>query len=464
MKVGAFFVCLVFFLVIVLGAFLYLSLDPNVIKPQLQEHLESITGLQVKIGPVSVHWQGIHPELGLKDVEIIQRKGREPILRAEYARAKIRWRPLLKRQLILKYLDLIKPAITISRNEKGEWNWLPAEESSGIKTSGLESLKDKKWQIAIMHFSASDAALYYADRSETPFFHEQWNHINIRAESLPEKGTEFEIALSETLKLNFRWQRRLLEIHLQDANRLEMQAAIQNPLEDARISGHLKMENYFVRVIKALPDNRRRGFESIVRLEADFSGSGYHPETLKRNFIFKGTFQMDKGILLGLPVSRNILDGLAPIPGFRALTEKSFPEDFEDLYDAEDSPFNSASGKLQMASGKIFLEDLEFRHPYFALQVDGFWDLIQDRFDLKGEDIFIGKFSSFLKYRVPDMDVLEDHPDQLFVPYTFQGNFEKADFRPNLFYIANRLIQMKGEELASRGIQKINEFMEAQQR
>lgn len=122
--------------------FLITKVDPNDLKPQISQKVESLTGRKLDLkGDLS--WR-FYPWVGvtLNEFSLSNRSGFLPenMLEADYVDVQLKLLPLLSKQIEVGKIKLQAPIINLSVNAAGETNWgdLAGAEGGGSKTASPE--------------------------------------------------------------------------------------------------------------------------------------------------------------------------------------------------------------------------------------------------------------------------------------------------------------------------------------
>lgn len=442
-------------LLIAAAAFLVYSLShlrPDLYRLQVQEYLKENFQQDVDLGALSVKWKGIHPTFMADGFAVKNAATHQVLFQAKKARASVRLSGMLLGQFVIERLILEDTHFSFLRQENGDWNW----DFTGRKKSKFSVLSLAGWKIRIESFEAPDASVYYADQSLLPYFHQEWKGLKILLYQLSEGACKVRITpLHDGLI-------KKLELSLISPQQLFLrgdfgsygigEGDVQNPFQDAQFRLKLALQGV---ALKAISLEGRGSFD----IEA--FGEGVHPESMKRTLILKGETQIKEGRLFSRNLPSELLKTISPMPGFSNLTRQPFKGNFAGFSQSGGTPFQNLKADFRLSNGKLFTENLELDSPYYRVRGDGIFYLIENRLELKGDCFFAGEFAAHLISRVHDMEVLANEQKELQVPFSYKG--PAADLKPSadLLYIANRLIQFRGEQLASRGVQKINEFLEA---
>ena len=169
-----------FLAVIAIGGaiFLVIKVDPNDLKPQISQQVESLTGRHLELGG-DLSWR-FYPWAGvtINDFALRNREGFTPenMLQAAQVDVQIKLLPLFNKQLEIGKINLQEPKINLSINAQGETNWddlvdvgsAPTseepEQAAGVMLGGLViqgvdiSQGDINWddQTTGQHYRLSD--------------------------------------------------------------------------------------------------------------------------------------------------------------------------------------------------------------------------------------------------------------------------------------------------------------------
>jgi AsmA protein len=169
-----------FLAVIAIGGaiFLVIKVDPNDLKPQISQQVESLTGRHLELGG-DLSWR-FYPWVGvtINDFALRNREGFTPenMLQAAQVDVQIKLLPLFNKQLEIGKINLQEPKINLSINAQGETNWddlvdvgsAPTseepEQAAGVMLGGLViqgvdiSQGDINWddQTTGQHYRLSD--------------------------------------------------------------------------------------------------------------------------------------------------------------------------------------------------------------------------------------------------------------------------------------------------------------------
>src|SRR5208282_3993988 len=87
-------------------------------RPEIEVATSHALGLDVAIGEVAADWDGLHPQLTLRDVVVHDHNGRDA-LRLPRVVATLSWETLGELQIRLRSLEIDRPELEIRRRSDG---------------------------------------------------------------------------------------------------------------------------------------------------------------------------------------------------------------------------------------------------------------------------------------------------------------------------------------------------------
>lgn len=459
MKIFTAAALILLFIIVITAAFGILQFDSNRMIPHLEKSLGAFWGGRAKIGALSVKWD-MTPSLTVRKLKVFAGDSAEPILETDRASASLELWPLFKRHLVIREFVLDKPSLLIKRTKDAGWN-LPFINPSAAN----KEIKILKSRVDIQSIRLENARIFYTDASSEPALSFSLPKLTARVFKNEASIYTFQITLNEppfnaapgTLKLDSKKQ--FFSGHLEDPA-LDLIAEIA---ELASPNPSFQLKGKMTKLPATLPyPFKIDALWTVTDFES--AGEGLHPGIFMRSLLLKGAFKAEQGKLQGINIIRQLLENLSPIPGFSDITREDFSGLLGEIYNSSATSFESLAGTVQISDGKLELEDLVLEHPLYRMQIHGSVNFLENRSDFKGAAVFLDRFSKALLERAEFLDVLEDPEGRIVVPFTYGGRLNQDnEVSPDLHYIANRLVQFRGEQLASRGIQRINDFLEAHQ-
>lgn len=441
---------LVLFLILVTAVFFILQFDATAWKHSLETSLEAIVPVDVTLGNVAFQWR-LPPAVTLSSLSLKTHQG-------------ILWLNVKNLKAKISLLELFKLRLTVSRFQAGEGDLY------------AQRFADGSWNLPFLNFSALPEALdfsvsrmrvHYKDRTQAPVVQYDFGMNDFSGVLDPAQGRaeahfrlpEFKNLSPVSLSLKHSGARDPLDLKLFAPKQLDLQILIQSLAGEATF----EIRGEMARLL--LPARLAGPFSGLFSLEFEAEGKGIQPYPFLANPpVFQAKVWFTQGRFEPENMIRRLLEKLAPIPGFIHLTNTSFEGVIGEIYQDAGTRYESLQIKLRHSAGVLEIEDFILRHPLYKIQLHGTWSPSENRMNLTGAVVFYEAFSQALIDRVRTIDVLRDPEGSIVVPLSVGGKFpEPFAVLPDLDYVANRMIHFRGEELASRGIQRINEFLEAHQ-
>jgi AsmA protein len=161
------------FVVIVaaLAILLRVLVTPEMVRKTVLPRVEKATGRQVELGDVQI---GIFTGIGLRNLVVHEREGKEAFVAADEVRLRYQFWPLLARRVVVDEVTLVKPRFRVVRNPDGSFNFSDLlKKEAGPKP---EEPKEKTpLKLAVAKISVSDGRVAYDDRlgiAGAPFVYE----------------------------------------------------------------------------------------------------------------------------------------------------------------------------------------------------------------------------------------------------------------------------------------------------
>lgn len=189
---------LLLFVIIAVAVFLA-TFDADRFRPQLVAALEKATGQPVTLERISLNWRGGFA-LQLKGLTIADGAAptQPPLLRVDQANAVVRLMPLLRREVQVAAVTLIRPEVRISRDKQGRINLVglavagsPAAAASptAAPSAGTGAVP----AIAIQSVKITDGQLRWADALNTPLAELAVRDIDVTLQNIkPAQPFDFE--------------------------------------------------------------------------------------------------------------------------------------------------------------------------------------------------------------------------------------------------------------------------------
>lgn len=113
-------------------------------------------GLPVKVGQIEAGWDGLNPQLTLRNVSILDRQGRQAFALTQ-VESVLSWQTLVRFRPILKLLALDGPVLHVRRDERGRIS------VAGVETEGESDPAAAEWVLDQPHIRIRDAIIVWED-------------------------------------------------------------------------------------------------------------------------------------------------------------------------------------------------------------------------------------------------------------------------------------------------------------
>jgi len=124
---------------------------------QIEQAVSGAVGQPVRIGQLTAQWDGLHPELVLDQVSVLDRQG-SVAFSLNRVEAVLSWRSLLQRRLVLSLLAVERPVLHVRREADGRIT------VAGIDAEGESDPALADWVFAQRRIRIRDAMIVWEDR------------------------------------------------------------------------------------------------------------------------------------------------------------------------------------------------------------------------------------------------------------------------------------------------------------
>lgn len=467
------FIILLVFLILLAAIFSFslLQFDPNKLRPQLEERLSRILHADVHLASISIQW-GVRPQLEVQGLRIAERNSKEMILLAAKVRGWVRLLPLLKKEIWMDAFELESPRLVFLRRKDKTWNW----ETSFLGAPSLASSEQpakaspESWKIRLGTLKAANAVIDYQDLSLSPGFYIHLEDVDIHSVQTSPAApfvSQFEMpfAGSQRVAGNLRVEgdSQSLFLQLSAGSVFNTEIRIRELFGRARFAVKGFIQNVELKDLGGWWNAPEAPFSGQISGHWEGTGEGFHPLDWMRSMILKADLSLRDGLYKRLNVVERSFHYLSiiPVPGLSDLGELDFPLDFYQMLQGTVTPFSLCSAKIQWSDGKLFLDPFLMEQADYQIRLGGPVNLADGYADLRGAVALLPAISGILIEGVPVLEVLQNRESTVLIPIEYEGNWNEGEIAVDVGFIANRFVQMRGEELASLGIQKLNEFLEA---
>ncbi|MBI3318800.1 MAG: AsmA family protein [Candidatus Omnitrophica bacterium] len=384
----------VFLLLAVGTGILLVSFDADRLRPALLKKLEEATGIQpIRLSRLSLTLRGGFA-ISLKGLSV------EPSLQVEEASAGVKLLPLLKGNIQIGHVVVLRPKVSLVRKPDGS-----------IGLEGIDLTPRRPAPKASSSAPPAGAALALA----------------ISSVQVKEGTVDFKDSSSRPpLRLSL----QPLDLWLKDVSFSQptsFKAKAEGVLLPAEGSGEPHLTG-------------KISFSSEGTLELK------EPEKIPQTVKATADIRLTDAAIKNLNILREVFSRLSMLPGLAESLESRLPEEYRAKLTERDTSLEPVNLSVTIGQGALSFNDLRLATDSFELAGGGKVTLegsLSSRMTLRVEP----KLSFALFGSVEELKALSDEEGRLTLPVILQGTLPKVLVLPDLSYVASRLMPAKAEKL-----------------
>src|SRR3989338_6517260 len=430
--------------VIVAVAIFLATFDADRYRPQLIIQLQAAVGKPVTLDRISLGWQqGIAVQFkGLAIYEGAAPVG-EPLIQVESAHGVLKLLPLLKKQVQVASVVLVRPRIRVTRDAKGKINLtgLMAAASPAAASGRTAAVGETPVTFAIDSLRIEDGTLHWTDAATHPPTERSLNALDV---------TVTDLSAGKPMNLEARGA-----LGAKTPN-LHLSGRVTPPGHDSKGScEQLKLTVDDVPLEQLLPSSRPGEPRLQGRLTAILQGSTptLDPSQLTRALDGRGTVKLAEPAVAHLNVLREVFQRFSMLPGLVERLRERLPPEYQAKLEARDtklSPlevsFDAAGGALQFGDLRVSTEDFQLAGTG-RVGLDG---TVMIRATLRIEPVL----SAALIRSVVELQALTNRSGEMEIPLTIQGQAPQVAVLPDMNYLASKILATKAADLLGELLRK----------
>jgi len=426
-------------LLTVVGVGIFIAtFDIDRYRPRLVSEMEKALGKPVSLERLTLSWRGgLAVELrGLAIHEGLPNAGQEPLAQVETATAVVPIAPLLRKQVHIDSITLIRPRIHVARDTEGRINLIglaaagaPAAAPSEAAASGSPVA------LQIASLSIEEGSVHWTDAMTRPSTDVWVKPVNLRITNI---------------------------VPGQPMN-VELRAAIASPTPNVQLSGRLtppspgvegsveqltgSIENLPLESVLPPPPPGASHVKGNLSLAFQGSANSLEPSRLRQSLSGSGTLKLTDAVIVDFNILREVFSRFSMIPGLVQSLESRLPPEAQKKFSARDTILQPVNVSMLVQGGALQFQDLRVRTDVGALagsgqiSLDGYVNL--PRLLLQVDPAL----SSAIIRSVSELQALTNEAGELEMPVIVQGPLTQLSIMPDLRYIASKVIVGKGLEL-----------------
>lgn len=438
---------ILFALAIVGVAVLIATFDIDRYRPQIVSRLEETLGKPVSIQKISMGWSG-GLSLKVKGFSVKQpAPSADSLLEAEETALVLRLKPLLKKQVQIASIAILRPSVFIRKGKDGSIDLMELSSAgrppplqpvpAGQTVSEAPPVSSPRAQPAfsIERIVIQQGSLQYEDQASQPPFEIPLEEIQAEAAVRPDEirvnrfsavmaqGT---IAGSGSVTLSGPFPKVNLKL---EVDRMQLDALV--PARDP-----------------SAPSLRGR---FSVRLEGFLEGT--QPDEIQRSVAAAGQVELAEGMIVNLNILKEVFQRISIIPGLSEKLMERLPESYKERFNVPHTVLKRASTQIVLSNGTAAFNNLHVETDSFTLagsvnvRLDG---AVDGRATLKIDP----ELSLAMIKSVNELQSLADREGRVGFPVIIQGTAPRVSVLPDLDYLAKYLLVTAVQDLVGDLLQK----------
>ena len=432
--------------VIALAVFLA-TFDVDRYRPMVVKQISTAIGRPVRLEHISLAWHdGVSLELKNLAVEP-DSAGTEPPAQVENVHLVVRLLPLLKRNIQVASVSVVRPRLHVERGADGlikvEGLYpLPSKPASAAQPAGATPSASTALPLLISMVQIEDGTIRVNDKSTQPPLDLTIQEINVdlRNISLLPPG-------SVQLK---RFSAKLA------GGTVTADGTIQNLFTKPEVAFQAQAQNL------ALENLVPASNPSEPTLRGNFSGSfqgkfqGTAWPEISNTLSGQGRVSLTNGAIVNMNILREIFQRISIIPGLAENLAANLPASYQEKFNAKDTLLQPIDFPMAVERGAVSFNNIRVATDTFELNGSGRLGLdcslsMQSRVTVEPQ------LSAAMLQSVKELQILADSQGRVEIPVLLQGTLPKIRVMPDISSVASRLTTTKAEELIGGLLEKMIE-------
>ncbi len=410
--------------------------DADSYRPVLVTALEQGLGRPVQLDRIALGWRG-GVVIELRGFAIPDDAGRdEPLVRVEDISALVRFWPLLKKDVQVSSIVLTKPQVHVARDAQGRVNLLglaalasPAAASGQTTSVGTQPVTFK---IALLRIE--DGTVHWTDATVQPSM-----DIWLRALDVTVKN----ISIGQPMDITARGA-----LAAQTPN-ISVQGRFMPPdVSQPGAFRSIKLSVERLPLEKILPAAGADVPQLRGTITTTFEGdlTSLNQAELMRTLTGRGTLKMSDPTMTNLNILREVFSKFSMLPGLMESLQAHLPQEYQAKFAANDTVFAPIDLAARIQDGLLQFDDAKFSTDTFMLTGSGQVGLdrsVSIRSTLRIEPALTAAIIRSVK----ELQALANTSGEMEIPLMVQGTAPQLAVRPDLNYIASKVIASKAVDL-----------------
>lgn len=246
------------------------------------------------------------------------------------------------------------------------------------------------------------------------------------------------------------------DVRFQD-RKMALQGEVLLFQKPPRFQAHLELEQLDLETIFRLCGLRGPVNEAVAgSVSGNFEGAGVGLEgsEIQKTLQGKGKLEIRDGVFRNVNVVNTILKRITVVPALGEVLIAGIPPYFQPLLNRRDTPFELLQVQFEIREGEVSFQQFLVKDRHYLVEAVGTLNL-QGEVNFQAKLVLMGELSQFLVGRVRELSSLRNVQGRIVIPFVYRGNWSATRPRPDLSYLAERLLLDRGTRLLEKGLEAI---------
>lgn len=428
----------VLLLLVVIGVVVSIAtFDVDRYRPMLLSTLEQVTGKAIRLERMALGWKdGLAIQLrGFAMYPDATAQG-DPLVQVESVNAIVRLPPLLKRDIQISSVVIIRPHVRVTRSPQGDVNLSglaaiasPAAASGQTGTAGEQSVS---FNVAVLRIE--QGAVDWTDQMVQPPQTLHLRDLDVTVSHIaPHQPMDIEA-------------RGALEA---DAPNISLRGRLTPPGPDQSGALHdIELSVQGLPLDAMLPPTPAGQPALRGRLTTTFKGDliSLEPREILRTISGDGRVQLSDAVIKDLNILREVFAKFALLPGLVERLQARLPQEYQAKFAMNDTVLAPVDLPVKLSGGMLRMDALTISAETFTLAGSGrvgFDGTVHIPATLRIDPAL----SDALVRSVSELQALNNSAGQMEIPLVIQGQAPQIAVAPDMNYLASKVIATAAADL-----------------
>lgn len=415
------------------------TFDANRYRPLLVTRLQTAIGKPVQLQRMTLRWRnGVAIELhGLAIFEDADTQG-EPLITVDSVSALVRLLPLLRKQVNVTSVALMRPRVHVARNAQGQLNLLGLAAAAAPATAPQRTVvSGTSVSLNVASLRIHDGTLHWTDAMATPAT-DLWvkalqvtvNHIAF--------GKPMNVEAGGAIGANT------------PNVRLSARVTPPGPSSQGAVDQlTIAIERLSLEQVLPVGDARQPQLRGTLTAHLQGDIPTLDPAHALRAISSSGSVELAQARVANLNILRTVFEKLSVIPGLVERLEEKLPDAYREKLAARDTVFSPIQLSLRMENGALRFQQFVVSTDTVRLTGEGTIGLdgavnIQSMLSIEPQ------LSAAIVRSVHELQALGNASGELELPVLIQGTAPQVAVMPDLKYVTSKVAVTTAVDLLDR--------------